>query len=552
MTYDFPCDMTDRTSLSQKPPHRLILCNDGGTLVGPTLEAPIGAEGLTALTIDPLRGTGVDTLFWQLGTDPFRGYYNSRLSDTYSHRTEVGYRWGDERSRFPSAGTWRIYENTRSLLEEGTDPPEIIIDSGHRAGLSVFLSMRVNDMHDGRLGDPDHPLLSPMKQKHKDWLLGLSQTPWEGSRNYGFSRFAYNFAIPEVREYKLALAEEAIHNYDLDGLDWDFVRFPRLFSHGRGPGNAHLITEMLRALRGCLDEKSERVGRPLELSVRVPPTFEHALAFGLDVNAWVEERLIDVLIAGVVQGDMRRLPVEGFVEAAAGSEIQVIAQNPGFYNGGRPESARVIWGGSAYCTPEMCRASALAHWRAGVDGLYLWNDHLVPFSHDLGYDRTSWHEIADPGALKWKDKHYLLDDRRVKAGMDGELENSTAPDGPIPAELRGAGDVAELDLDVADDLEAARSEGALLSASLRVMILHLTAIDELTYRLNGHALERESVSCRLLYNDCWLEWEVGSLLRQGWNELQVEVRKRNPAVEAALSVESVEVLLHYFETMGVN
>ena len=537
----------------EKPPHRLILCNDGGTLAGPTLEAPIGAEGLTALTIDPLRGTGVDTFYWQLGTDPYCGYFNSRLSDIYSHRTEVGYRWGDDRSRFPSAGTWRIYENTQALIEEGTDPPEVVIESGHRAGLSVFLSMRVNDMHDGRLGsDLDHPFLSPMKRKHKDWLLGLSRTPWEGSPHYGFSRFAYNFAIPEVRDYKISMAREAINNYDLDGLDWDFVRAPRLFPKDTGPENAHLITEMLRVLRGCLDEKSKQVGRPLELSVRVPPTFKLTLAFGLDVRTWIEEGLIDVLIAGVVMLDMRRLPMEEFVEAAASSGVKVIAQNPGYYNNGRPNSAKLIWGGPSYCSPEMCRASALASWRVGVDGLYLWNDHLITFTQDPGYARTSWYEIADPETLERKDKHYLLDDRRVKAGMDGEQENLTAPCGPIPAELSVAGDRAEFDLDVADDLETARGEGALFTALLRVMIIHLTGRDELTCHLNGHALDRESASCRLIYNDCWLEWEVGSILCQGRNELLVEVRKRNPAVEPSLSVESVEVLLRYQDRNGVK
>ena len=59
-------------------PHRLILCNDGGTLVGPTLEAPMGEEGLVKLTIGPLLDTHVDTLFWQLGTDPYRGTPTSR------------------------------------------------------------------------------------------------------------------------------------------------------------------------------------------------------------------------------------------------------------------------------------------------------------------------------------------------------------------------------------------------------------------------------------------------------------------------------------------
>ena len=40
---------------------RLILCNDGGTLAAPNLEAPIGVAGLIRSTIDPLRDTTVDS-----------------------------------------------------------------------------------------------------------------------------------------------------------------------------------------------------------------------------------------------------------------------------------------------------------------------------------------------------------------------------------------------------------------------------------------------------------------------------------------------------------
>ena len=41
---------------------RFILCNDGGTLVGPTLDAPMGEEGLVDLTFRPLLGTQINTL----------------------------------------------------------------------------------------------------------------------------------------------------------------------------------------------------------------------------------------------------------------------------------------------------------------------------------------------------------------------------------------------------------------------------------------------------------------------------------------------------------
>ena len=170
------------------------------------------------------------------------------------------------------------------------------------------------------------------------------------------------FEIEEVRSYKLAIATEAIENYDLDGLDWDFCRFPRYFREGRGRQNAGLITEMLRTIRTKLDAKGEEAGRKLLLSVRVPPTFEIAMGFGLDVRSWIDEGLIDILIAGVVHGSLHRVPVEEYVQATREKNIEVIAQNLGLFSSGRPFSARVLWNEPEVFSTEMCRASAATYW----------------------------------------------------------------------------------------------------------------------------------------------------------------------------------------------
>ena len=53
--------------MSMRRPHRLILCNDGNAIAGPTREAPLGEPGLVELAIDPLRDTLVDTLYWRSG-----------------------------------------------------------------------------------------------------------------------------------------------------------------------------------------------------------------------------------------------------------------------------------------------------------------------------------------------------------------------------------------------------------------------------------------------------------------------------------------------------
>jgi hypothetical protein len=57
-------------------------------------------------------------------------------------------------------------------MNYATDPVAVVIEYGHRAGLEVFLSMRVNDTHDSRLpGRLENPLMSPVKRQNPDWLL---------------------------------------------------------------------------------------------------------------------------------------------------------------------------------------------------------------------------------------------------------------------------------------------------------------------------------------------------------------------------------------------
>jgi len=526
--------------------HRLILCNDGGTLLGPTEEAPMGADGLAQLTIEPLVDTMIDTLYWQLGTDPFMSAPQHRFSDIYSHRTEVAPIWGAEADTFTTSGNWRIFENTRKLMEEGTDPPAVVIDRGKKARLEVFLSMRVNDIHDGLDKDEPPRFLSPTKAAHPEWLLGPVDNPFHDERITGFSRYSYNFGLRDVRDYKLTIATEAIQNYDLDGLDWDFCRFPRFFAMGEAENNAGLMTDLVRSLRKALDAKSEHIGRRLLMSVRVPPTFDLAMRFGLDVRSWLDEGLIDILVAGVVHGSMFRVPVEEYVEAAHDTSTQVIAQNLGLFWHGRPQSASVIWGEPSLYTEEMCRASASTYWRAGVDGIYLWNNHLIPFNRSLAYSRRPWKEIADPEGMSRRNKHYLVDHPHQLEVMKNELGSYTVPPGPLPINLGGPGEQATVRVDISDDLEGAKADGMLDGARLRLMIVHLTAQDDIDISLNGQALDMSTVDRRLLYNDCWLDFDVtNDSLQQGWNEVKVAVNRRNPHLSASLVLDSVEVFVDY-------
>lgn len=509
-------------SEARKEKRRLVLCNDGGTLGAPDLEAPIGIEGLVHETIDPLRDTLVDTLYWQIGTDPYLGTATSRLSDWYSHRTQVGAIWGAGRQQFKTAGEWRIYENARQLMASGTDPVAVVIEHGHKAGLDVFVSLRINDGHDSQLKDGlGDANMVPLRRDHPGWLL-------DGD---GFSKFLYNFAIPEVRAYTLALIKEAIANYDLDGFDLDFCRQPQLFKKGQGASQAALITGLLRETRAALDLRSRSLGRKLSLSVRVPPDLKKNLGEGIDVATWIHEGLLDIVIVGDPRGWNYRLPVEQYRALAQGTGCKILAQNLCAFKEDRGRSASVLFGERDYYSTEQFRAVAALHWQAGADGLYIWNQHFLKFFRDDKFDRQSWKEIGDPHVLAHKDKHYIV----------GPLLRG----GPLPLPLAVAGDAAEINVEIADDLAAARQAGVPHEVTLRLMIEQLTARDQLAVQLNGTALDMASAKKRLNYNDCWLDFDVSNVLRKGNNALAIKVIARNLQVLAPLTVRHVDTLVHY-------
>jgi len=541
---------TDRKkdqTMPRRGRNRFFFNNDGQSLLGWILEAPIGEEGFAQRTIDPLRDTQIDTLMWTLGTDPYKSIPQSRLSDWYSHNTSVGPRWGEDRTTFSTAGAWRIYENVRDMIDKGLDPPAVVIKHGHEAGIDVFISMRVNDMHDGRLGSLDHPDMSPMKRKHPEWLLGRLKTTAVG-RFEGYSQFAYNFAIPEVREYKYAIATEAIAAYDLDGLEWDFLRFPRFFPAGQARQHTGEMTELLRRIRKAMDEKSRSIRRKLKLSVRVPPKFELAMNVGLDIQTWINEGLVDFIVAGAPTNVMHRIPSEEYLQAADGTEVKIIAQCLGFFRRERSLGSKVLWDERECYSDEMRRATAALNWMTGFDGIYVFNNHFIEFAQTSSFDPRSWTELADPEQLSHLDKHYIVDDEgdQGKEGIAVEMGTRTSPEQPLPAELERVGEHAAVTIHIADDLQTASRDGLLRSAILRLMILHFTSLDEVAIDLNGQILPQDEAECKLLFNECWLEFDAAAVgLRRGSNKLTFTVDVRNPHITAPLSVEAVEVLVKY-------
>ncbi|RKY64355.1 MAG: hypothetical protein DRP99_02300, partial [Candidatus Latescibacterota bacterium] len=132
---------------------------------------------------------------------------------------------------------------------------------------------------------------------------------------------------------------EVCRSYEVDGIELDFLRAPVYFPptiEGRTVGGEHigLMNDLLQQIRRTTEEEGLRRGRPILLAARCPSDVELSLSVGLDVETWLREGLINILIIGrFVQFTM---PVKPLIDLAHRYDVPAypMVANCGYKNRG--------------------------------------------------------------------------------------------------------------------------------------------------------------------------------------------------------------------------
>ena len=128
-------------------------------------------------------------------------------------------------------------------------------------------------------------------------------------------------------------------------------------------------------------------------------------------------------------------------------------------------------------TPELIRGMAARHWRAGVDGIYLFNGPGVLRGYDVDA-REVLDQAGSPRSLRHRDKRYAVMRRT------GSFPNCYPQQYLLPAEL--GPEAAIFPIDVADDVAGA---GARIDhVHLELLLKEPCHLDELTVTCNGTPL----------------------------------------------------------------
>lgn len=327
----------------------------------------------------PLEKSHVEALFWCDGAGGNTANYKSDVLELSGKRSGNVRPW------------------IQKLLDEGHDPPKIVVQEAKKRGIDVFYSFRINDIHDSFTPDE----MATFKVKHPEWMIG--------ERKYGDVigfKSSLNFAIPEVRELKFRVIEELFQKYDFDGLEIDFLRSAPYFLPGEEAKHAHLLTRLLRRVRKHLDERGKQRGRPIRLAARVDGSLTSCRMNGFEVSKWIDEGLVDYLSLGTGAIDFE---VEEFKKLAAPKGVLVY---PCLY--GWPSKYSPI-------PAELAAGLALNYWQQGADGIYLfnWFPHTKNNSEKTGvYMAPLLKQLGDPATLRARNQHLMFAADRGRAPRD--------------------------------------------------------------------------------------------------------------------------------------
>ena len=192
-----------------------------------------GIRELLEKGVDRFIGTQVDALFWSVGeADVF--YFKTRTAEMY----------GENVRRFQSAGGLRFIRGLESVIEEREDYFQAMADRCRQIGIQFFVTVRMNDAHDSPKGWNAVDLYSQYKKAHPELLLGEAVHP---SFATGF-----DFAYEQVRQTSSRSSKRSSLDYDLDGIELDFLRHPAFFKPEEAYRNRHLITQLVRRVRALV------------------------------------------------------------------------------------------------------------------------------------------------------------------------------------------------------------------------------------------------------------------------------------------------------------
>ncbi|MFI4911818.1 MAG: LamG-like jellyroll fold domain-containing protein [Sedimentisphaeraceae bacterium JB056] len=218
-------------------------------------------------TIEEAADAGVDAVMFAPGMGWVPWWPSTFYPDHYQWYLQ----------RMQTEGLTPIMSPLDYYVYEGGDVVNDFLQACRDKGVGAFISYRVNDVH--HLTENQRTYICKFYYDHPEYKIGTVISAHQ---------VGHNWLYEEARNYKLAMITELCTNYDVDGIELDFLRFPSYFPDGETTyqQRSDIMVGFVQAVAAILDSTSKN-GRQRYLSVRIPDRISDFDAIGIDVQRFV-------------------------------------------------------------------------------------------------------------------------------------------------------------------------------------------------------------------------------------------------------------------------
>lgn len=303
--------------------------------------------------------------------------------------------FGGDGEPFPRSIDSLAAARMRVFVDEGKNPLEVAGQACHEIGIKCFAGFRMA---------PDYDI----KYDGEDLAKIFNGKFWWDHPEYrvrdrkGNDLTKMSFAFKEVRQFWLSWIREVL-TLDVDGINLDFLRHPPFVGYETPAVNgfikqykvdprtlntddprwleyeAEIMSGFMAQLHSLLRTDSIARGRNLEVSIRIDQAKYKSQ--GLDIERWIKEGYVDILIVAQEALGGYVFDLKPFVKMVKGSKCKVFFGEEGILTGHdltsdedrKAKRTKTIPSRRQMSLDEYCER-ARRWYDEGADGIYIFND----------------------------------------------------------------------------------------------------------------------------------------------------------------------------------
>ena len=279
----------------------------------------------------------------------------SKVIDSYLYDIEIGADGETLKTISPvTDGVSKYFSSffscARVLLQNGVDIFKILTEYLRPNKCKVYFSVRMNDGH--YINNPAINSSFALKDGGKHTIDG------DGA--------SLDFSQKEVQDYFFRYIKELIENYDIDGIELDWLRYPTVLPLEKR-ADLQILNDYMLSVCDLINGYNNKLG----LAVRVLAHEQDNLNNGLDVCRWIADGIIDtVTIENFYIPTNYEMPVADWRAKIAEKNT---AENGYRLLCGSDWGVSCVRGYNIAMNPDLVRGFKAESLCNGADGVYLFN-----------------------------------------------------------------------------------------------------------------------------------------------------------------------------------